>query len=291
VPRCLIVYFSQAGSTARVATAIGTGLTGAGYDVSLRSLDRRATPWVRDFDLIGLGCPVYSYALPHNFVDFLRSLPPLEGQPVFLFNTNGTYSFDSASRFAQLVQAKGANILGYFSCHGWDSYLGYARVGWLFSGSHPDQADLASAGTFGRDIAAMLAGKAGTAPYHLHSTPPPLVYRLERLFTGRWLTAHVYSRFFKADGEKCSGCGTCVEVCPADNIRVSSEGSPLWRHECIGCLMCELRCPQGAIRSPTADWALFRPFLRHNVRIASKDSQIERNKARHRNGDIEVVDD
>jgi hypothetical protein len=38
------------------------------------------------------------------------------------------------------------------------------------------------------------------------------------------------------------------------------------------------------------DWALFRPFLKYNVRMASKDSRIEGRRAIHLNGNIEVAD-
>lgn len=35
MPRCLIVYFSQTGATARVAESIAAGVRGAGYEVDL----------------------------------------------------------------------------------------------------------------------------------------------------------------------------------------------------------------------------------------------------------------
>lgn len=34
------------------------------------------------------------------------------------------------------------------------------------------------------------------------------------------------------DQEKCIGCGTCVEICPLDTIRLNDEGKAfiaLWR--------------------------------------------------------------
>ena len=35
MPKCLIVYFSQTGTTARVAESIAAGVRGAGYEVDL----------------------------------------------------------------------------------------------------------------------------------------------------------------------------------------------------------------------------------------------------------------
>ena len=56
----------------------------------------------------------------------------------------------------------------------------------------------------------------------------------------------------------CTGCGTCVKVCPVENIELqaaASEGSglsgggPRWLHRCEFCLACLHWCPAGAISS------------------------------------------
>jgi Pyruvate/2-oxoacid:ferredoxin oxidoreductase delta subunit/flavodoxin len=288
IPRCLIVYLSLAGSTAKVARAIAEGLAG-GYDVSLHNLAEGAPPATDGFDLLGFGSPVFNYTLPFNVVDLIRSLPPLDGRPTFLFNTYGTYRFDIGAQFAQIARARGASVLGHFACPGWDSFLGYAKVGWLFSGTHPDQTDLAEAEEFGRDVTAKAGGRSNTNLKPSRVTSPPLIYRLERLCTSRWLTSRFYSRFFKVDRDKCKKCRTCARQCPTSNIGTGSSGFPVWHQHCIGCLMCELRCPQDAIRSPIADWAIFRPFLRYNVRKAARDETLGGRAARHFKGNIELI--
>jgi len=47
--------------------------------------------------------------------------------------------------------------------------------------------------------------------------------------------------------EKCNGCGTCVKVCPASNIKMN-EGKPEWKHKCEQCLACMQWCPQKSIQ-------------------------------------------
>ncbi|MBN1777128.1 MAG: EFR1 family ferrodoxin [Clostridiales bacterium] len=46
--------------------------------------------------------------------------------------------------------------------------------------------------------------------------------------------------------EPCTGCGTCAQVCPVENI-VIRDGRPVWRHRCENCLACYNWCPEHAI--------------------------------------------
>ncbi|MDA8219702.1 MAG: 4Fe-4S binding protein [Dehalococcoidales bacterium] len=57
------------------------------------------------------------------------------------------------------------------------------------------------------------------------------------------------------DRDLCTGCGTCVDVCPLDNLRLDDEGFAREGYdECWYCNACEVDCPEGAIR-------LVLPFL------------------------------
>ncbi|MBK5242576.1 EFR1 family ferrodoxin [Clostridium sp.] len=47
--------------------------------------------------------------------------------------------------------------------------------------------------------------------------------------------------------EKCNSCGTCLKVCPANNIKMN-DGKPEWQHECEQCVACMQWCPQKSIQ-------------------------------------------
>jgi pyruvate formate lyase activating enzyme len=50
------------------------------------------------------------------------------------------------------------------------------------------------------------------------------------------------------DAEKCLGCGTCIDSCPASVFSLSGEGSLLIdRERCDGCGECSQVCPNGAL--------------------------------------------
>lgn len=58
------------------------------------------------------------------------------------------------------------------------------------------------------------------------------------------------ARFVVRDA--CKGCGTCVKVCPRDNVRLEN-GRPAFTHNCELCHACIQWCPQFAIRHPGFD--------------------------------------
>jgi len=49
--------------------------------------------------------------------------------------------------------------------------------------------------------------------------------------------------------KKCTGCGTCVSVCPVNVFKLDAgKPNPVNAKECIGCKACENSCPEGAIK-------------------------------------------
>jgi len=50
------------------------------------------------------------------------------------------------------------------------------------------------------------------------------------------------------DKDKCTGCGECVDICPADVLEIVDEKcEPTKIEECLGCESCVETCPESAV--------------------------------------------
>jgi NAD-dependent dihydropyrimidine dehydrogenase PreA subunit len=79
--------------------------------------------------------------------------------------------------------------------------------------------------------------------------PSSLITRLLYSLLYPWFTSHVHSddRKFSVT-DKCTSCGICAAVCPAENIELV-EGKPVWKHHCELCCGCIHNCPAEAIQA------------------------------------------
>jgi NAD-dependent dihydropyrimidine dehydrogenase PreA subunit/flavodoxin len=274
--RAKVFYFSQNGTTARVAHAIAAGLRSAGWVAELSNLRDGPPPDIAGYDLLGIGSPVYYYRLPFNVADYLKALPRFEGMPAFCFLVHGSHAFDAVNSLGHSLADRGARSVGYFHCRGEAYFLGHLREGYLFSADHPSPDELARAAAFGAAVAQRAAeGKRVQTKYE---PKPPLVYRLERWATSRWLVEQIYSRLFKVDPNRCNGCGLCMEICPTKNIAADRRGRPHWGRNCLYCLSCEMKCPEEAIASAISRpvfGMLVRPFFRYNVSHWAQEADLD----------------
>ncbi|MCK4371087.1 MAG: 4Fe-4S binding protein [Candidatus Lokiarchaeota archaeon] len=53
--------------------------------------------------------------------------------------------------------------------------------------------------------------------------------------------------YAEVDSDLCTGCGTCVEICPMKAIKLKDDISSIIRKRCIGCGNCAAKCPSEAI--------------------------------------------
>lgn len=79
--------------------------------------------------------------------------------------------------------------------------------------------------------------------------------------------------------DACTGCGTCVKICPAANIRLA-DGITFGDH-CEACYACIHNCPQNAIHLPDEQSGV--RFRNEHVSIA------ELIRANNRQGDQMTV--
>ena len=289
--KAAVIYFSQNGTTAQVAESIAAGLRHAGWDVDLSNLRDGATSEISSYDILGIGSPVYYYHLPFNVIDYLETLPPIEGKPVFYFLIHGSHAFDAVNSLRHFVAQRGAKDVGYFHCYGEAYFLGHLREGYLFSPDHPSKSELEHATAFGIDVARRATE--GQLVSAKDEPKPLLAYRLERCMMSRWLVDNVYSRLFKADPDKCNACGLCVNVCPVRNIKKNEDGQPVWGRNCLYCLSCEMQCPEDAISSAISrpvPRMLIRPFLRYNVKNWAREPELDHVAVLHRHGQTRRLD-
>ncbi|MBD3209911.1 flavodoxin [Candidatus Micrarchaeota archaeon] len=105
-------------------------------------------------DVLGFGSGVYFGKLHQEILSLIERLPPAGGKRAFFFSTSGTgpsllNSYDSHMR--KILQEKGFEVAGGFSCRGYDTYGLLGIFGGINRG-RPNKEDLRKAEQFARDI-------------------------------------------------------------------------------------------------------------------------------------------
>jgi len=89
--------------------------------------------------------------------------------------------------------------------------------------------------------------------------------------------------------EKCTGCASCMKVCPNKAIRVKKKKSVIDRELCIGCFECMHACPEHAI---DIDWETEIPqFMERLVEYAYGAVQGKEQKVGFMNFLIRITPD
>ena len=286
--RALVAYFSITGTTATVAESVARGLTRAGFSVEMAEISPGPSgPLPRvgagDFDLLAVGTPAHYYRPPSLVREWVAALPPMDGLPVLAFVLYALDLGASGNRLRKLLARRGCAEAGYLPCRGFGCYLPYVRRGYRFSPDHPTGQELAAAEEW-----ALAASTRTLSPAALDGRTH-WENAVVRAALSPWLISHFYAARFSSDPRRCERCGACAHTCPMDNISRSGDGDPVWGRSCLLCLECQLRCPNGAIRSP-ADWRVFAPFVSYDVRRGRRDQRAGFTRVRLERGKIVRLD-
>jgi NADPH-dependent glutamate synthase beta subunit-like oxidoreductase/flavodoxin/ferredoxin len=266
--KSIVIYFSQTGSTRKVAEAIYSGMKSATQQCEIATLRDTDVRRLVEFDLIGLGCPVFEFKTPTNFKAFIESMPNLEGKHCFLFATHGLDRGMIFRDMGEVLLQKGLTVIGYHSCYGEVRMPSIPRP--YFTDGHPDSFDLKEAADFGREMVEhslrISQGETGLIP--------DILSMKERLFPPEPAVE------LRLNKEKCRYpiCRLCVDHCPVEGCIDLSQDPVVFAKEekCLNCYFCWKICPNGAVE---ADWEpLARAF--REIELPGALKLLERAEAR-----------
>jgi len=107
------------------------------------------------YDLIGFGSGVYFGKFHKSLLELVDKFPKLENKKAFIFATSGLGEIPFIHDFPKPLKAKlrqkGFNIVGKFTCRGFDTSQAVKIIGGINWG-RPDEKDLRLAEDFARSL-------------------------------------------------------------------------------------------------------------------------------------------
>jgi len=141
----LIIYIStHHGNTEKVAKTMAEILSAElvkAHDVDITALSK--------YDLIGFGSGIYFGKHHKSLLSLVDELPTLKNKKAFIFYTSGGVASDRPLK--KKLLEKGFDIIGEFSCPGWDTWGPFKFFGGKNKG-RPNEEDLEKARNFATNL-------------------------------------------------------------------------------------------------------------------------------------------
>jgi ferredoxin len=243
-----LYYFSVSGNTRYCSQLVQRGFQDRSVPIELIRIKT-----VRDFPFpdknklypaIGLAFPIYEFMIPRIILIWIHQVPIAnQTTPVFLIDTSGGLSCNSAEIAIKLLQKKNYNTIGILEVPTptgepfFDNK--YYSVGW-------SQEILDRCYYFGASIAKKLREEDNQLlDLRLGRFRFPKLtnymyqYILQGQSTSKWL--------IRFDSSKCNRCGACERECPMAAIDIQKFPDLINLNRCMFCATCIRTCPYHAI--------------------------------------------
>lgn len=235
--RTNLFYFTGTGNSLKLARELATELTGAKVTSIAKAIKEEidTSP-----ECIGLVFPVYAFNAPVIVKDFISKLGDVRDKYIFAVANCAKIAGDVSGEVEAELKKKGAKLSAGFIVKMPGNYT-------VLYGAIPDEKQkkvFAEARKKIKKIAEIVKNK-NKEPLSRPKLPLRGASLLIRHFFGREKIYREDKKFFSTD--KCISCGTCVKVCPVENVGLSKEKRPVWHHRCQQCFACLQWCPQEAI--------------------------------------------
>jgi ferredoxin len=258
-----VYYFTGTGNSLVVARDIAKKLNGK--LTSIASVINQKDIKI-NADVIGIVFPVYyeTYGgVPLIVKKFIKKLKNIKQKYIFAVCTYGSGAFVTLKSLDKIIQSQGGELAAGFTVNMPENMAAeivnnsknQKKMFGIWEKNIQKTCDSINARKKGKfDSPNAIAGKGYAIIKILGST-------LLSFFKNQTLKdLQKYSESSSSDydkliplmdksfrhNEKCNGCGTCVKVCPVNNIKLINS-KPEWQHHCEFCLACYHWCPREAI--------------------------------------------
>ncbi len=238
--KTVIYYFSGTGNSLAVAKKIASALEDCEV-VPIASMKDKQGIITPVAERIGVVCPVYFSGLPLMVAEFAGRLNYSHCRYIFAVVTLGGSGGGPTLRQLDrlIVYGQGRGLDAGFAVKMPGNYI-------LMYSSPTGQKQAGILASADRRVAEIIPVIQRCEHREL---PGAFLSKLLHDIAYPWFTSHARHKAKKFTvTSACTSCGTCVKVCPADNIDLV-KGRPVWKDQCEVCCGCIHLCPAGAIQS------------------------------------------
>lgn len=108
------------------------------------------------YDLVGFGSGIYYGKHHESLFYFVDRLPAPENKRAFIFSTSGIgmppFIYDFHKPLKKKLLEKGFDVIGEFSCRGWDTFIRVLNIVGGINKGRPNKKDLRRAEDFARGL-------------------------------------------------------------------------------------------------------------------------------------------
>jgi len=235
----VIYFFSGTGNSLRAARIIADELKDTGI-VNVRNDPSGYS--AEDAEVIGFVCPVYEWDIPGRMKAFISELNVNPNAYIFMVATYIAIHGKAFETVADILSSKGA-------------HLSYSRAVRCVASQciayppfPPEKIMIPLMEKSMRKTAREICERRLRKYPHMSIITRKLFPKMMVPYLN---VEHEYDKGFYADS-RCTGCSTCLKVCPTKNITMENS-RPVWNRKCHGCNACVVYCPSKAIQFKTPE--------------------------------------
>lgn len=269
----LICYFSGTGNTEKISCLLRDELERNSCTVTLVSVESllespesEHIKNLQNFDLIGIGYPIYGFGTPRIIHRLVEQFSDGAGKSIFLFKTGADFISINHNASTELIEELEDRNFTVF----YDRII-VMNSNWIIS--------------YNDRISKQLYLCAENKVKHMCGEI--LEQKVRRYRTGTFLKglslgiSHLEKNYGSAYFGKslrvnnsCNNCGVCVKRCPGKNIQFEND-KPVFGDNCLWCMRCIYSCPQKAIVSKGMNFCIIKEG--YNLDRILNDDNIDSN--------------